>query len=121
MTLTVTNTGKVSGATVVQLYLSLTGESTPRPIRELKGFQRVELKPGEHRSITIPLPVGSLLYWQPVKNAWVQPEGPIKVDVGLSERDIRQSALIRPALEIPEPVRDENVTNPLVNLLPPAK
>jgi beta-glucosidase len=121
VTLTVTNTGKVSGATVVQLYLSLTGESTPRPIRELKGFQRVELKPGEHRSITIPLPVGSLLYWQPVKNAWVQPEGPIKVDVGLSERDIRQSALIRPALEIPEPVRDENVTNPLVNLLPPAK
>lgn len=116
----VSNTGKVAGATVIQLYLSLTGESTPRPLRELKGFQRVELKPGESRSITIPLPLGSLLYWQPQKNCWVQPQGPIKVDIGLSERDIRQSAIITPAPQKSEPPRDENITNPPSNNLPPA-
>jgi beta-glucosidase len=92
--LKISNTGKQDGATVVQLYLSLTGEATPRPLRELKGFQRVALKPGETRTIAIPLPLGSLLYWQPQQNRWVLPQGPIKVDVGFSERDIRQSATI---------------------------
>ncbi len=111
VTLHVANTGKVNGATVVQLYLSLKGESTPRPLRELKGFQRVELKAGENRSITIPLPLGSLLYWQPEKKSWVQPEGPITVEVGLSERDIRQSATIPPIIPKQEVLRDENVTN----------
>ncbi|MFZ4388207.1 MAG: glycoside hydrolase family 3 C-terminal domain-containing protein, partial [Chthoniobacterales bacterium] len=92
----VANTGTRSGATVVQLYLGLPEESTPRPLRELKGFQRVELKAGEKRTIVIPLPQASLLYWHPVQNQWVRPEGSLKVELGLSERDIRQSATLPP-------------------------
>jgi beta-glucosidase len=91
MSLSVSNTGKRYGATVVQLYVSLGGESTPRPLRELKGFQRVALQPGETRKITIFIRSDSLRYWNPVKNYWVDPEGPIKIEAGLSERDIKQS------------------------------
>ena len=99
--LKLTNTGKRSGATVVELYISLTGESTPRPLRELKGFQRVDLNPGESRQITISLPDSSLMYWQPVKNQWVMPEGPVSVEVGFSERDIVMKALL-PNIEPPK-------------------
>lgn len=90
VTVRVDNTGKRPGATVVQLYISLPQESTPRPLRELKGFQRVELNPGESRILTLPLPQDSLRYWHPLQNHWVQPEGPVTVEVGFSERDIRQ-------------------------------
>ncbi|MCX6958857.1 MAG: fibronectin type III-like domain-contianing protein, partial [Verrucomicrobia bacterium] len=90
------NTGTRSGATVVQLYLGLPEESTPRPLRELKGFQRVELKAGEKRTVVISLPQASLLYWHPVQNQWVRPEGSLKVELGLSERHIRQSATLPP-------------------------
>ena len=93
-TIDLTNTGSRSGAAVVQLYVGLSGESTPRPVRELKGFQRVELKPGETRSVSLPLPRSSLMYWHPVKNAWVMPEGPVSVQLGFSERDIRQQMML---------------------------
>ena len=94
VSLKLTNTGTRSGATVVQLYINLTGESTPRPLRELKGFQRVDLNPGESRQITIALPDTSLMYWHPVKNQWVMPEGPGTVEVGFSEHDIRMKVPI---------------------------
>jgi beta-glucosidase len=100
ITLDVRNTGKRSGATVIQLYLGLPGESTPRPLRELKGFQRVELAPEETRTVTIHLPNASLLYWHPQKNCWVPPEGEIKLEIGLSEQDIRQEILLPP---LPKP------------------
>jgi beta-glucosidase len=91
VTLNVSNTGKLAGATIVQLYLSLPGESTSRPLRELKGFQRVELKPGETQKITIPLPVTSLLYWHPTRHCWVIPEGSMTLEAGFSERDISET------------------------------
>ena len=109
--LKVTNTGQRAGATIVQLYLSLTGESTPRPIRELKGFQRVELKSGEARVITIYLPSTSLLYWHPQQNIWVPPQGPIKLEAGFSEREIKQSSIVTPPIQKPELSNDKNVTN----------
>ena len=90
----VTNIGNRSGATVAQLYLSLQGETTPRPLRELKGFERVELKPGETRMIKMSLPRSSLLYWHPERDCWVQPEGSVKIEIGFSERDIRQHLTI---------------------------
>ena len=93
-TIDLNNTGSRSGAAVVQLYVGLSGESTPRPVRELKGFQRVELKPGETRMVSLPLPHSSLLYWQPVKNTWVMPEGPVSIQIGFSERDIRQQMML---------------------------
>jgi beta-glucosidase len=94
------NTGGRSGATVIQLYVSLTAESTPRPLRELKGFQRVELNPGETRKVTIPLPKKSLMYWHPLKNMWVMPEGPVSVEIGFSERDIRMKTKLSDPIEL---------------------
>ena len=113
VSLDVSNTGKRAGATVVQLYLSLPGESTPRPLRELKGFQRIELKDGETQKITIPLSSSSLLYWHPVQNAWVAPQGPVKVQAGFSEHDIHQEIIIPPLL-LPtrEVLGDNTVTLP---------
>ncbi len=93
---TLSNSGKRSGATVVQLYLSLPGESTARPLRELKGFQRIELKPAEKATITIPFPFTSLLYWHPEQNRWVSPQGPIGLEAGFSERDILKKILLPP-------------------------
>ena len=90
VTVIVKNTGSRDGATVVQLYAGLPGETTPRPLRELKGFQRVSLKAGESRAVTIPLPDTVLRYWHPGKGTWVDPQGPVRIGVGFSERDIRQ-------------------------------
>jgi len=98
ISLNVANQGARSGATVVQLYVSLTGESTPRPLRELKGFMRVELNSKETKTITIPLPDSSLMYWHPLRNTWVMPEGPISVEVGFSERDLQFKALLPKSL-----------------------
>ena len=94
VTVTVKNTGSRDGATVVQLYVGLPEETTPRPLRELKGFQRVDLKAGEMRSVTIPLPDTALRYWHPEKGIWVNPQGPVRIDIGLSERDIRQQVTL---------------------------
>jgi beta-glucosidase len=94
VTTKLTNTGNREGATVVQVYLSLTEEGTPRPLRELKGFSRVSLKPGESRQVKILIPVEELRYWHPDLHHWVDPTGPMKFEGGFSERDIRQSALL---------------------------
>jgi len=44
--------------------------------------------------VSLPLPRSSLMYWHPVKNAWVMPEGPVSVQLGFSERDIRQQMML---------------------------
>ena len=119
ISLDVANTGKRSGTAVIQLYISLTGESTPRPLRELKGFQRVELNPGESKKIKISLPDSSLMYWHPLKNQWVMPEGQVSVEVGFSERDIRMKALL-PKIEPPrlEPPKSDPIGSVSLRLVP---
>lgn len=92
----VTNIGKLNGATVVQLYLGLSEESTPRPLRELKGFQRVELKAGERRTIVMTLTQDSMMYWHPLENHWVKPTGSMKLELGFSEREILQEQIMAP-------------------------
>ena len=116
--LQVSNTGARGGATVVQLYISLPGESTPRPLRELKGFQRVELGAGETRSVTIIIPLESLLYWQPTKKKWVHPEGMMNIEAGFSERDILQQVTLPPLSK--DTLSDENVTILASKHAPPA-
>jgi beta-glucosidase len=88
---TVANTGPRDGATVLQLYLGLPGENTPRPLRQLCGFRRVEMKAGLTSNVVIPLSKEDLRYWDSEKGQWILPSGPIRLDLGISERDIRQS------------------------------
>jgi beta-glucosidase len=76
----------------------------------LKGFERVELNPGESKKVTISLPDTSLMYWHPVKNCWELPEGPISVEVGFSELDIRQRTNLLP---LPSPTPDQRTNGVL--------
>ena len=77
----ITNTGKVAGADVAQLYLgdpSVAGE----PPRQLKGFQKVKLRPGESRTVRFTLSGHDLSYWDDSANGWVLPDGRFNVSVG---------------------------------------
>lgn len=71
VSVTVTNTGNRSGDEVVQLYLHQKAGSAVRPVRELKGFQRVTLLPGEKKVVQFTLGHAELEYWSPVTKKWV--------------------------------------------------
>jgi beta-glucosidase len=90
VSLTVRNSGKRAGAEVVQLYVHDANASVDRPVKELKGFQRVELKPGEAKTVTFALDRGAMSFYSTAKKAWVAEPGQFEVSVGASSRDIRQ-------------------------------
>ena len=84
----VRNTGKVTGDEVVQLYICDEYGCVPRPVKELKGFARLNLAPGEGHRLTFHLPVNQLAFYDEDMNLVVEP-GTIQVMVGSSSRDIR--------------------------------
>jgi beta-glucosidase len=92
VTLEVKNTGKVAGKEVVQLYVSDLKSSLPRPPKELKGFAKVALKPGESKMVEFTLDERSLAFYDPYKPGWVAEPGEFEVLVGSSSRDIRVKA-----------------------------
>jgi beta-glucosidase len=67
----VTNTGSVPGDAVAQIYIHQRYGSASRPVRELKGFERIALKPGETRTLKFPLGTAQLHFWNPQSRAWV--------------------------------------------------
>ncbi|EOS96448.1 beta-glucosidase BglX [Erwinia tracheiphila] len=79
---TITNTGKRDGATVVQLYLNDEMASISRPVKELKGFKRIMLKAGETQTVTFPIEVKALTFWN-AKMQQVAEPGKFKVMIGL--------------------------------------
>lgn len=68
----VTNTGKVAGDEVAQLYIHQQYGTDTRPMRELKGFERITLQPGETKTVTFQLGAKELTYWSTNANAWIQ-------------------------------------------------
>jgi beta-glucosidase len=84
----VSNTGSVAGEEVVQLYVCDTYASLPRPVKELKGYARVALNPGESRVITFRLPVDMLAFYDDAQNLILEP-GRIELMLGSSSEDIR--------------------------------
>jgi beta-glucosidase len=71
----VTNTGKLAGNAVVQLYIHQRAGSASRPIRQLKGFQRVSLDPGAKQTVHFTLGKDELQFWSPAEKKWVvEPE-----------------------------------------------
>lgn len=86
VTVNITNTGKVKGAEVVQLYVAPPQEGIFRPKRELKGFIRVELNPGESKLVQMELTERSFSVWD---KGWKVPEGTYTIMVGSSSQDIR--------------------------------
>jgi len=91
-TVKVKNTGTRAGAEVVQLYVRDGHSKIDRPIHELKGFQRVELKAGEAKTVQFNVDRADLSYWSPDKKGWVADPGKFEIQVGASSRDIRLSA-----------------------------
>ena len=92
VTLNVKNTGSRDGAEVVQLYVHDGHAKIDRPVHELKGFERVELKAGESKQVQFDLDRMALSYWSPEKKDWVADPGTFEVQVGSSSRDIRLRA-----------------------------
>lgn len=86
LTVEVTNTGTRSGEEVVQLYVRDEAASVTRPVRELKGFQRVALAPGETKTVTFELPVEALRFWG-LENRWVVEPGWFTLQVGPSSAE----------------------------------
>jgi beta-glucosidase len=90
--LKIKNTGPRPGAEVVQLYIHDGHSKIDRPIHELKGFQRVELQPGETKTVTFTIDRAALSYWSPEKKDWVAEPGTFEIQIGASSRDIRLRA-----------------------------
>ncbi len=84
----VTNTGARAGVAVPQLYVGNPTAGVPRPVKELKGFARLELKPGETRHVTLPLDARAMSYWDVTRHTWKQEPGKFTVFVGRSSADI---------------------------------
>jgi len=94
-TITVKNSGKREGSEIVQLYISDLKSSLPRPIKELKGFEKVSLKPGEIKTITFTIDPVALSYFDAAKHAWVAEPGNFEAIIGASSADIRSKVGFR--------------------------
>ncbi|MFD2078282.1 beta-glucosidase [Actinopolymorpha cephalotaxi] len=104
VSVTVTNTGPLTGAEVVQVYVRDTECSVARPVQELKGFAKVALEPGESRTATVTLDRRAFAYWSIRHHDWVVEAGDFEIAVGTSSRDLRAAATIRldaPSLALP--------------------
>ena len=89
VSLTVTNTGSVAGTEIVQLYIAKKNSELFRPAKELKGFARVTLAPGEKQRITIMLDDKAFRFWNDKANRWEIEGGEYELLVGASVEDIR--------------------------------
>lgn len=106
-TLTVTNTGSVAGAEIVQLYVAKPDTKIISPKLQLKGFVRVELATGERKAVTIKLDDKAFRYWNTQTNKWEVEGGNYELLVGASCKDIRLIARIE--------VAGTNAPNPYVD------
>ena len=92
VTCDITNTGTVAGAEVAELYVQDGHSSVMRPEKELKGFAKVSLAPGERKTVTIGLNARSFAYYAPDRHGWRVDAGDFGILVGSSSRDIRLKA-----------------------------
>jgi beta-glucosidase len=94
----VTNTGKVTGKEIIQVYVRDVKSTFARPEKELKAFAKVELKPKQTKTVTFTLDREAFWYFDAVKNTWRTEPGEFEILVGASSRDIRekQSVLLKP-------------------------
>ena len=93
VTVPITNTGKREGAEVVQLYVSDLKSSLPRPVKELKGFQKVKLAPGETKEVTFILSKDALSFYDDTKQAWITEPGKFEAIIAASAIDIKSKVV----------------------------
>jgi beta-glucosidase len=95
VTFDVTNTGKRAGADVAQVYVGEEQAKVPRPAKELKGFQRVDLRPGETRKVTIPLNARAFTYYDVDGKQWHADADNFNILVGRSVEDIQLQGKVK--------------------------
>jgi beta-glucosidase len=89
ITVDVTNTGRRAGKEIVQVYVHDQKSGLIRPAKELKGFAKVELQPGETKSVSIQLDFRSFAYYHPQYKQWITEYGEFDLLIGASSADIR--------------------------------
>lgn len=89
------NTGKYEAAEVAQIYVSDVRSSVVRPVKELKGFEKVILKAGAKRTVSIKLDQTAFSFYDQNKKSWIAEKGDFKIHVGSSSRDIRLTGNFR--------------------------
>jgi beta-glucosidase len=95
VTVDITNTGKMAGREVVQVYVHDRESGLVRPAKELKGFAKVELQPGETKTVSIPLDFRAFAYYHPEYKQWITEEGDFDILIGASSADIRHTLTVR--------------------------
>jgi len=95
VTFTLANVGQRPGAETAQLYVRPRGPSVERPVKELKGFAKVALAPGEQRRMTLALSPRDFSFWDPSRGAWFAESGSYDLLVGCSAADIELQATVR--------------------------
>jgi beta-glucosidase len=94
VTVDVTNTGKLAGKEIVQVYVHDQKSSLVRPAKELKGFAKVELQPGETKSVSIPLDFRAFAFYHPEYKQWITEDGDFDLLIAASATDIRQTVTV---------------------------
>jgi beta-glucosidase len=94
VTVDVTNMGGVAGKETVQVYVHDVASGLVRPEKELKGFAKVELQPGETKTVSIPLDFRAFAYYHPEYGQWIAEPGEFEILVGASSADIRASRTV---------------------------
>jgi beta-glucosidase len=94
VTVDVTNTGKVTGKEIVQVYVHDQKSGLARPEKELKGFAKVELQPGETKSVSIPLDFRAFAYYHPEYRQWITEDGDCDILIAASAEDVRQTLTV---------------------------
>jgi beta-glucosidase len=99
----VTNTGAVAGKEIVQVYVHDRKSSLVRPVKELKGFTKVELQPGETKTVSITLDFRAFTFWHPGHKQWVTEDGEFDLLIGASSADIRErvTVTLQSTLDLP--------------------
>lgn len=88
-TVSIKNTGKREGAEVAQLYISDLKSSVPRPVKELKGFEKINLKPGDQKEVSFTIDKSALSFFDAATHQWVAEPGEFEALVGASSSDIK--------------------------------
>ena len=89
ITVPITNTGKRIGSEIVQLYISDLKSSLPRPVKELKGFSKIQLAPGETQEVTFLVDKQALSFFNDSRHEWVAEPGKFEAQIAASATDIK--------------------------------
>lgn len=110
VTCKVKNTGNCFGKEIVQLYTHVEDSAVRRPVRELKGFEKIALEPGEEKEVRFVLNAKAFAYYEPKIHDWFVERKDAVVEIGASGRDIRLCAKVRLDSEMELPMRVTRVT-----------